>query len=157
MYTPFCFAYLFVIHEVSKHTDLTCVSMVINYWGDFLVRQSKSNFINNERACVLYNCVIFPWKLCAPAFNLAFGGWLWYVDAGQHLGACSLNGAIWYNSRGDGDLSSCSCWCLARWLHKLTHIAGKHLFRFVSGTSASSAHLSGWAYISDKRRGNSFS
>lgn len=44
-----------------------------------------------------YNCAIFPGKLCAQAFNLAFVGWLWYVDAGQHLGACSLNGAIWYN------------------------------------------------------------
>lgn len=44
-----------------------------------------------------YNCVIFPGKLCAPAFNLAFVGWLWYVDTGQHLRACSLNGAIWCN------------------------------------------------------------
>lgn len=44
-----------------------------------------------------YNCVIFPGKLCAAAFNLAFVGWLWYVDAGQRWGACSLNGVIRYN------------------------------------------------------------
>ncbi len=44
-----------------------------------------------------YNYVIFPGKLCAPAFSLAFVGWLWYVDVGQHLGACSLNGTIWWN------------------------------------------------------------
>lgn len=44
-----------------------------------------------------YNCVIFPGKLCAPAFSLTFVGWLWYVDTGQHLGACSLNGATRFN------------------------------------------------------------
>lgn len=48
-----CFAYLFDIHEVSRHTDLTCVSMVINYWEIFSVRQLKSNCINNEQVCVL--------------------------------------------------------------------------------------------------------
>lgn len=54
MYTPFCFAYLFDIHEVSKHTNLTCISMVINYWEVFSVRQLKSNPINNEQLFVLF-------------------------------------------------------------------------------------------------------
>lgn len=39
--------------SVQAHADLTCVSMVINYWEDFSVRQLKSNSINNEQVCVL--------------------------------------------------------------------------------------------------------
>lgn len=53
MYGPFCFAYLFDIHEESEHTYLTCVSIEMNNLEVFSVMQLKSSFINNEAVCVL--------------------------------------------------------------------------------------------------------
>lgn len=82
---------------MSKHTDLTCISMVINYWGVFSVRQLKSNSINNEQVCVLLQLCYFLWKVVWTSFQSRFCWWLWYVDTGQHLRACYLNGAIWCN------------------------------------------------------------